>query len=94
MKTSIDYQSPEIIFSGSDSLKSDIWALGIILYRLVSLRHSFPFPEFQPFDISRASYRATSDYIPTPLPSQFSSFFKNLIGMLLAKDPENRPTAE
>ena len=94
MRTFVDYQSPEIIFSNSDSLKSDIWALGIILYRLVSLRRSFPFPEFQPFAPHVAMDRAFSEYIPNPLPSKFSSFFKILIGMLLEKEPEDRPSAE
>lgn len=70
------------------SPKMDIWALGIILYRLVS-PSSFPFNMDSPFRL----VQSIREQEPNPLPAATSPFVKNLIGMLLDKNSETRPSA-
>src|SRR5277367_2778325 len=41
----IAYMAPEQFVTGQSSVQSDIWALGIILYELVSGRHPFARPD-------------------------------------------------
>jgi serine/threonine protein kinase len=46
--------APEQFVTGQSSVQSDIWALGIILYELVSGRHPFARPDGDEFQSIRA----------------------------------------
>jgi len=81
--------APEIIVEPINySSKVDIWALGIILYSLVS--SSFPFE----LDNHYKLMKSIKDEEPKPLPPSTSTYIKQLISMLLDKNPETRPSAE
>ncbi|CAD2218395.1 protein kinase [Angomonas deanei] len=81
------YLAPEV-FSGSyDAFKADIWAMGCILY--VLLTHNFPFgsssnPEALQQRICRGEV--------TRMPNYISAEAKDLCLWLLSPRPEDRPT--
>eukprot|EP00940_MAST-03C_sp_MAST-3C-sp2_P002165 g2165.t1 len=80
------YMSPEIFDNKRYNAKSDVWALGCILYELASLK--VPFKARTLPQLARKV--ATSK---TPLiPSVYSSNLRRLAKALLAKDPSRRPS--
>ncbi|KAK6534218.1 hypothetical protein TWF281_005551 [Arthrobotrys megalospora] len=83
--TTLQYRSPEMIdvFRGQPiDEKSDIWALGVLLYKLCY--YTTPFEDQGQLAILNASFK----YPPYP---QFSSQVKGLIGSMLQEDPRKRP---
>ncbi|XP_064099117.1 uncharacterized protein LOC135210212 isoform X2 [Macrobrachium nipponense] len=82
------YLSPEICQRRPYNHKSDMWAVGCILYELCALRHPFDAENFEDLvvKILRGAYR--------PLPGSFSSLIKDLISVMLRTNPERRPTAD
>ncbi len=85
----IAYMAPEQFVTGQSSVRSDLWALGIILYELVSGRHPFSRQDGDEFQ----SIRAIQFLDPTPLatccplvPPELAS----VINTLLAKNPADR----
>jgi len=59
----IAYMAPEQFVTGQSSVQSDIWALGVIVYELVSGRHPFARPDADEFQ----SIRAIQFVDPPPL---------------------------
>ncbi|KAA6363247.1 MAG: hypothetical protein EZS28_041226, partial [Streblomastix strix] len=98
------FSSPEIIKGQPVSPKSDLWALGVILYKLVEQRE--PFMDNDDDDIEQnkdpkaeGQERGLADKIMNdPLPAlkycEGDIALENLIISLLSKDPELRPSAE
>lgn len=80
----IPYMAPEQFVTGQSSVQSDLWALGVILYELVSARHPFSRPGFDEFQTIRAIQYA--DPAPLNTPSELNS----LILKLLEKNPAER----
>ena len=85
----IAYMAPEQFVTGQSSVSSDLWALGIIFYELVSGRHPFARPDADEFQ----SIRAIQFNDPLPfrdaardLPPEMES----VILKLLAKTPADR----
>ena len=82
------YLSPEIINNEPYGFKSDIWALGVLLYEMCMLK--------MPFDASNIPQLylkiITGNYFPFNNNSEFSNDIKNLINELLTKDPKKRPS--
>jgi serine/threonine protein kinase len=80
------YIAPEVIKGQDETLKVDMWALGIMLYEMVnSLKH--PFSGNSPFSM----IAAIKDQEPAPLPSSVSPYIRKLIASLLEKNPDKRP---
>lgn len=81
------YLSPELCQDVPYSSKSDIWALGCLLYEICALT-----PPFAATNLLSLFYKITKgDY--SPVPDTFSDNISSLIQMMLCLNPENRPSA-
>jgi serine/threonine protein kinase/Tfp pilus assembly protein PilF len=85
----IAYMAPEQFVTGQSSVRSDLWALGVILYELVSGRHPFSRSDGDEFQAIRAiqfvdpqSFSVCCPHVPPELES--------VIFTLLAKTPADR----
>ncbi len=81
----IAYMAPEQFVTGQSSVRSDLWALGIILYELVSGRHPFQRPDGDEFAAIRAIQFADPPRLEN-CPVELAS----VIDTLLAKTPSDR----
>ncbi|KAF7260495.1 hypothetical protein EG68_01916, partial [Paragonimus skrjabini miyazakii] len=81
------YMSPELFANKPYNHKSDIWALGCVLYEMATLKHAFSAGNF-----SALSYKIMSGEIPE-MPNQYSSEVMELLRMMLHQNPEKRPSA-
>ncbi|XP_053185055.1 serine/threonine-protein kinase Nek1-like [Scomber japonicus] len=80
------YLSPEMYEKKPYNNKSDIWALGCVLYEMCTLKPAF---EVEPWEqprtkILRGSYPPVSDH--------YSQELRSLLNQLLKRDPEERPS--
>ena len=85
----IAYMAPEQFVTGQSSMQSDIWALGVILYELVSGRHPFSRPDADEFQSIRAIQFVdppSLDQCCPDVPAEFSS----VILRCLEKNPGER----
>jgi NIMA (never in mitosis gene a)-related kinase len=82
------YMSPEQFQHRPYSLKSDIWALGCLLFEIASL--TVP---FQAADVFSLSLRVCRGSNPS-FPSRYSTDLKSLFSSLLQRDYHARPSAE
>ncbi|KAH3756375.1 protein kinase [Pelomyxa schiedti] len=80
------YLSPEMCEDKPYNQKSDVWALGCIIYELSTLRHAFDGKSLPALvlKILRGIY--------PPIPTTYSSDLKSLISNLLLRDPQLRPS--
>ncbi|CAN0223392.1 unnamed protein product, partial [Discosporangium mesarthrocarpum] len=85
------YSAPEVLTQGHVDEKVDVWALGVVMWVLLSGRH--------PFDTSRGlgeeevARRVTSEEPDLQGMRHVSPEGKDLVRRLLAKDPRDRPSA-
>ena len=80
------YISPELCEGKPYNTKSDVWALGCILYELCSLKRAFIAPTLP------ALILKIMRGITAPLPPQYSSGARQLFGSLMAIEPGKRPS--
>ena len=80
------YLSPEIIRGEPYDFKSDIWALGVLLYEMCMLKMPFDAP-----GIPQLYMKINNGNFAPFNTNEFSSAIKNLICELLNKDTEKRP---
>ncbi|EAT80799.2 hypothetical protein SNOG_11755 [Parastagonospora nodorum SN15] len=83
--TTLQYRSPEMIDvyrKQPIDEKSDIWALGVLLYKLCY--YTTPFEEVGQMAILNATFKY-------PSYPQFSDRIKKLIGWMLRESPQHRP---
>ncbi|XP_034281739.1 inactive serine/threonine-protein kinase PLK5-like isoform X2 [Pantherophis guttatus] len=82
-----NYLAPEVIAKKGHSFKSDIWALGCIMYTALA--------GFPPFEITHKQelFQRIQEGC-YPLPGHLSPAACSLIGRLLAPDPSGRPSLE
>jgi eukaryotic-like serine/threonine-protein kinase len=85
----IRYMAPEQFVTGHSSVQSDVWALGVILYELVSGRHPFSRPDAEDFQAIRAIQFSDPQDLSEIVPD-VSSELKSVIATCLEKIPGER----
>ena len=80
------YLSPEMLKQQSYNAKSDIWALGTLLYEMLTLR-----TPWNCRDLTELGKQICNNKYP-PLPESYSWPLKNIVQMCLQKNPSQRPT--
>ncbi len=85
----IRYMAPEQFVTGQSSVQSDIWALGVILYELVSGRYPFARPEAEDFQVIRAIQFSDPPDLDGIVPG-ISTELKSVIATCLEKNPVAR----
>ena len=80
------YLSPEICEHRPYNNKSDIWALGCVLYEMCTLKHAFESGNMKGliFKIVRGNY--------PPIPPRYCYEIKLLIASMFRKEPKERPS--
>ncbi|KAL6117891.1 uncharacterized protein ACO6RY_15590 [Pungitius sinensis] len=81
------YLSPELCQDVPYSSKSDVWALGCLLYEICALRAPFTAANLLSlfYKITKGKY--------DPVPTCYSDNISSLVRRMLSLNPENRPTA-
>ncbi|KAL0233567.1 hypothetical protein PCE1_002082 [Barthelona sp. PCE] len=79
------YMSPELVQGIAYGLKSDVWALGCVLYEMTTLRHAFDARSMNGLivKIMKGKY--------PPLPMRYSEALRNMVDSMLRSDPAERP---
>ena len=80
------YASPEIWLDQPYDYKSDIWSLGCILYEICQLK-----PPFRGTSLKNLCINIQKG-IYNPIPNYYSDDMKKIIGMMLQRDPNLRPS--
>ena len=80
------YLSPEICDNKPYDGKSDIWALGCVLYELCALKNAFSGTSLPAtiLKVLRGLYK--------PISSKYSVELQKLLDKLLTRDPQKRPS--
>lgn len=80
------YMSPELFKNKPYSYKSDVWALGCVIYEMCNLRHAFDAQSLNglAMKILRGSY--------PPLTPAYSRTLRDLVNKMLNVNPQHRPT--
>ncbi|XP_071481293.1 serine/threonine-protein kinase Nek1-like [Diadema antillarum] len=80
------YLSPEICENKPYNNKSDIWALGCVLYEILTLKHAFEAGNMKNLvlKIIRGSY--------PPVSPRYSYDIRNLVAQLFKRNPRDRPS--
>ena len=81
-------QAPEICDALPHSTKSDVWALGCILFELTTLKRAFDGSSL-PSVIVKILHGSIQ-----PLPSKYSSSVRKLVQSMLSQSPAHRPSID
>ena len=84
----LHYSAPEVLSGGKVDPRSDLYSLGVVLYRLAT--GSLPFTARDPMAIIRA-HRDSPPLPPRTLDPLLPASLERLILHLLEKDPNDRP---
>eukprot|EP00058_Branchiostoma_floridae_P017313 XP_002602801.1 hypothetical protein BRAFLDRAFT_227132 [Branchiostoma floridae] len=82
------YMSPELFSNKPYNHKSDIWALGCCVYEMATLKHAF-----NAKDMNSLVYKILRGKMPS-MPKKYSTDLCDLIKLMLAQDPEKRPSSK
>lgn len=82
------YMSPEIFKNKPYSYKSDVWALGCVLYEMTTLSHAF-----DANSLNGLATKIVKGKYP-PIHSKYSRYLRELIGQMLLINPQQRPDLE
>uniref|UniRef100_F6WWK8 non-specific serine/threonine protein kinase n=1 Tax=Ornithorhynchus anatinus TaxID=9258 RepID=F6WWK8_ORNAN len=80
------YLSPEICENKPYNNKSDIWALGCVLYEMCTLKHAF-----EAGNMKNLVLKIISGSFP-PVSLHYSYDLRNLLSQLFKRNPRNRPS--
>lgn len=78
------YLAPELLRGGAADKRSDVWALGVLLYEMAAGR--LPFQGSTPFELTAAILEG----VPPPLPTKLPMLLRTVIGRCLVRDPSQR----
>ena len=78
------YMAPEILLGKSADVRSDVWALGVVVYQMLSGR--LPFQGQTMFEVRSAILREN----PPALPASVPSGLRRVVQRCLEKQPEKR----
>lgn len=80
------YMAPEVCTNKPYNFKSDVWALGCVLYEAITLKHPFDARDLRTLflKIMRGVYN--------PVPYRFSNKMRALVKKLLNTSPKLRPS--
>jgi serine/threonine protein kinase/tetratricopeptide (TPR) repeat protein len=78
------YMAPEILRGGPADARSDVWALGVVIYEMATGR--LPFHGHTVYELSAATLRES----PAPLPSSLPLALRVVIQRCLEKEPGHR----
>ncbi|HMS41832.1 MAG TPA: WG repeat-containing protein [Pyrinomonadaceae bacterium] len=79
------YMAPEC-FDGKRNIQTDIWSVGVILYRM--LTGNLPFPRKEQTALVGSIIMSE----PESLPFEISSVIRKIVSDLLSKNPDKRPS--
>ncbi|KAH9492964.1 Serine/threonine-protein kinase Nek9 [Bulinus truncatus] len=82
------YMSPEIMMGVKYNNKSDIWALGCVLYEMLTLSRTFQ--ASNPLKLAMEVVKGEVESVC----KSYSEEMRSLVDLMLRKDPEERPSAE
>lgn len=80
----VHYLAPEVFRGDPADARTDIWALGVVLYEMAGGRR--PFAGKTAYELSSAILRST----PPPLPAHATPGLRAVVERCLAKDPRER----
>ncbi len=83
------YLSPEQVMQAKSSLKSDIWALGCLLYEMACLE-----PPFVAQNHLSLAMKIKNAKIPKITGHKYSSELTRVVNYTLQKNPKDRPSVE
>lgn len=83
--THISDMSPEIFKNKPYSYKSDVWALGCVLYELTTLNHAF-----DANSLNGLATKIVKGKYP-PINAKYSKYLRDLITQMLMLNPQQRP---
>lgn len=81
------YMSPEMFQNKPYNAKSDVWALGCVLFEMLALRHAF-----EAKSLNELAKKVVKGRGLPSLPAQYSRKAKALVTHMLRRNPRDRPT--
>ncbi len=84
-----DYASPEQIRGEAVTTATDVYSLGVVLYRLLTRKHPYAFPSGRTSEIERIVCEAEPDR-PSVHAGELRGDLDNVLMKALAKEPERR----